>query len=329
MRSPMDLARFIQRRHFRAYERDMARASYAYGVDLRRTRWLTTSMFGQATLRALEHAWRPVADSLMASDLRFADRPGDIEILTEILEVAHLLHTTPPAVRLLRDDAARSGEWPFVTPLGDPHGTDEWLVLDLEALRSQPPRERAFLLGMGLGHLHCGHGVLYLAHLVTHRRGRAHGLTRRLLGPWNKVAAYSGDRAGLLTAGDLASALTAVETVMATTPGWCPPSPALSERQLALTEFAESAVAARFRARQLRHLREGEAYSLEEGLQAIAAASEPAPTEGAPGAEAGTPDAQGAEPDAPAPAPEPEAVPDDAWPLARCDHRLTRRLHLF
>lgn len=323
----MDLARFIQRRHFRAYERDMARTSYAYGVDLRRTRWLTTSMFGQATLRALEHAWRPVAAALMATDLRYPDRPGDIEILSEILEVAHLLHTTPPAVRLLREGAARGGEWPFVTPVSDPHGSDEWLILDLDALRRQPPRERAFLLGQGLGHLHCGHGVLHLAHLVTHRRGQAHGLTRQLLRPWVKVAAFSGDRAGLLAAGELASALTAVETVMATTPRWCPPSPPLAERQLALTEFAESAVAARFRARQIRHLREGEEFTLEEGLEAIAAATEP----GDASAPSNVHGAEAAPEQPPAEAPEPPegGVPDDAWSLARCDHRLTRRLRLF
>ncbi|MCB9704479.1 MAG: hypothetical protein H6711_21525 [Myxococcales bacterium] len=225
MHAPIDLSRYIQRRHFRAYERDMARGTYGYGVDLRRTRWLTASMAGQAPLRALEHAWVPLADSLMGEELRFAERPGDIPILSEIVEIARLLHTTPPALRLLTPAAQRSGEWGFVTPLSDPRGSDEWLVLDLDALQRQPERERAFLLGAGLGHLHCGHGALFAAHLVSHRRGRGNGLIRALLRPWVKVAVFSADRAGLLAASELPAALVALETAAATTPGWWPAFP--------------------------------------------------------------------------------------------------------
>ena len=78
MDSSIDLSRYIQRRHFRSYERDMARSTYGYGVDLRRTRWLTTSVVGQTPLRALEHAWFALADDLMEDELRVPDSPDDI-----------------------------------------------------------------------------------------------------------------------------------------------------------------------------------------------------------------------------------------------------------
>lgn len=316
--APIDLSRYIQRRHFRAYERDMARGTYGYGVDLRRTRWLTASMAGQAPLRALEHAWVPLADSLMGEELRFAERPGDIPILSEIVEIARLLHTTPPALRLLTPAAQRSGEWGFVTPLSDPRGSDEWLVLDLDALQRQPERERAFLLGAGLGHLHCGHGALFAAHLVSHRRGRGNGLIRALLRPWVKVAVFSADRAGLLAASELPAALVALETAAATTPGWWPAFPDLSLRRAALEEFSATTVAARFRSRRRREV----GPSLEEDLRTIASPAEPE-AEGE-----AEPNAAGAEA-VNAGAEEIAGVPDDAWTLARCDHRLTRRLGLL
>lgn len=317
--SPIDLSRYIQRRHFRAYERDMARSTYGYGVDLRRTRWLTTSLAGQTPLRALEHAWFAVADELMAGELRFPADSGDIPILSEIVEVAKLLHTTPPAIRLLTPAARRSGDWGLVTPLGDPRGSDEWLVLDVEALERQPPAERAFLLGMGLGHLHCGHGALFLAHLVAHRR-RGHRVLRAILRPWVRVAAFSGDRAGLLAAGDLRAAIAALDTSIATSPKWAPRFPPLEVRAVALEEFSETTVAARFRARKRR---DGHEITLEEDLQAIAGPPKTPGEDGEDATEAPPGDSAPASDEATA------GVPDDAWTLARCDHRLTTRLGLF
>jgi hypothetical protein len=208
-----------------------------------------------------------------------------------------------------------------VTPLGDPRGSDEWLVLDVEALERLSPAERAFLLGMGLGHLHCGHGALFLAHLVAHRR-RGHRVLRAILRPWVRVAAFSGDRAGLLAAGDLRAAMTALETSIATAPKWAPRFPPIEVRAVALEEFSETTVAARFRARKRR---EGHEITLEEEVQAIAG---PPQVPGEEGEGDGAP--QGAaRDDAPAADDAAAGVPDDAWTLARCDHRLTTRLGLF
>ncbi|MEZ4380209.1 MAG: hypothetical protein R3A79_02585 [Nannocystaceae bacterium] len=315
MHSPIDLSRYIQRRHFRAYERDMARSTYGYGVDLRRTRWLTTSLAGQTPLRALEHAWFAIADELMGGELRFPTSSGDIPILSEIVDIAKLLHTTPPAIRILTPQARG---WGVVTPLGDPRGSDEWLVLDLEALERLPPAERAFLLGMGLGHLHCGHGALFLAHLLAVRR-RGGRVLRTLLRPWVRVAAFSGDRAGLLAAGDLQAATRALQTSVATSPKWAPRFPPLEVRALALEEFAETTVAARFRARKRR---EGHEITLEEDLQALAGPPQ-TPDEADASGEAAPPPRDATPPDSEV------GVPDDAWTLARCDHRLTTRLGLF
>ena len=318
--SQIDLSRYIQRRHFRSYERDMARSTYGYGVDLRRTRWLTTSVIGQAPLRALEHAWFSLADALMEDELRVPDRASDIPLLSEVVEIARLLRTAPPAIRILKQRRGGPREWGIVTPLGDPRSSNEWLVLDLEALSRLPREERAFLLGVGLGHLHCGHGALFLAHLVGHRRG-GHRLLRGLLRPWTRVAAFSADRAGLLASGDLDGSQRALELSATLAPPWSPKFPGVESRRLALQEFSESTVAARFRARRRR---DDHAVDLEEDLSALA---EPAPS-----------DEETSSDEAPQPEPAPtvdaidpltDGVPDDAWTLTRCDHRLTKRLGLI
>lgn len=327
MDSSIDLSRYIQRRHFRSYERDMARSTYGYGVDLRRTRWLTTSVVGQAPLRALEHAWFALADALMEDELRVPDSPCDIPLLSEVVEIARLLRTAPPAIRLLKRRSGGPREWGVVTPLGDPRSSNEWLVLDLEALSRLPAEERAFLLGVGLGHLHCGHGALFLAHLIGHRRG-GHRLLRGLLRPWTRVAAFSADRAGLLASGDLEASLRALELSATLAPAWSPKFPDVASRRLALQEFAVSTVAARFRTRRLR---EGHDLDLEEDLSALA---EPPP----PG-ESSEDASEDASEDNPRPDssetvddgvdPLTDGVPDDAWTLTRCDHRLTKRLGLI
>ncbi len=334
MDSSIDLSRYIQRRHFRSYERDMARSTYGYGVDLRRTRWLTTSVVGQAPLRALEHAWFALADDLMEDELRVPDSLDDIPLLSEVVEIARLLRTAPPAIRILKRRRGGPREWGIVTPLGDPRSSNEWLVLDLEALSRLPRGERAFLLGTGLGHLHCGHGALFLAHLVGRRRG-GYRLLRGLLRPWVRVAAFSAERAGLLASGDLDASLRALELSATLAPPWSPNFPALEGRRLAIQEFAESTVAARFRARQMR---EGYTVDLEEDLSALA---EPPPTgdENPTEAQDGEQEhanegdsSRGGRPQEPlddGSDPLTEGVPDDAWTLTRCDHRLTKRLGLI
>lgn len=306
MSTPIDLGRFIQRRHFRAYERDLARGTYAFGVDVRRVRWLTTSAIGQATLRSIEHAWYRLADELIAGELGFPQRPEEIPLLDELATLCQLLHTTPPAVRLLAPEARASGQWAPVTPLGDPRSSDDWLVLDPDALARMDDGVRAFHLAAGLGHLQCGHGVLFIAHLVGQRRGLL-GLYRRLLRPWSRLAAFSADRAGLLAVGDLDTALRALDT--AAEPAWHPDSAPLAERRRALTEFAESAVVARIRTQR------AAAGETRRSIEALIGALPDTDT-----------DTEAAPPEPPA---ADAGVPDHAWTLARCDGRLTRRLRLF
>ncbi len=305
----------------------MARSTYGYGVDLRRTRWLTTSLVGQAPLRALEHSWYALAGSLLQDELRVPELTGDIPLLGEIAQIARLLRTVPPAVRLLQqgDNSVRN-DWGLVTPLGDPRGSNEWIVLDREALDNLPAPERAFLLGAGLGHLHCGHGALFLAHLVGHRRS-GHGLLRGFLRPWIKVAVFSADRAGLLAAGDLEASLIALQRSIAAAPTWSPQFPDFEARRLALEEFAMSTVAARFRARLQR---EADEIDLEEELRSLA--SPPPQTdsdETDDPSQAKTPDSSDNEQNPATDPDESDGVPDDAWSLARCDHRLTTRLRLL
>ena len=315
MSTAIDLGRYIQRRHVRAYEREMARGTYAYGVDVRRARWLTTSALGQAAMRSIEHAWFRLADELIARELAYPDGPGAIPLLNDVIELCQLLHTTPPAVRVVTPAAREARAFGLVTPLGDPRSSDDWLVVDAEALAALPAPERAFLLAAGLAHLQCGHGVLFIAHLVGLRRG-GHGVLRRALLPWTRVAAFSADRAGLLAAGDLDAALRALALEIAAAPAWAPSAGALAARRVALEEFAESAALARARTR--RAVSDEAPVALEALVGAL------------PGAEA-----DGGEPaDGPAARPEPPrapeaGVPDGAWTLARCDQRLTRRLGLF
>ncbi|HFE46532.1 MAG TPA: hypothetical protein ENJ18_13740 [Nannocystis exedens] len=333
MDSPIDLSRYIQRRHFRSFERDMARSSYGYGVDLRRTRWLTTSLVGQAPLRALEHSWYAVAGSLMQEELRVPELSGDIPLLSEVARIARLLRTVSPAIRILRPGIDVRREWGLVTPIGDPRGSNEWIVLDREALQKLSAPERAFLLGAGLGHLHCGHGALFLAHLVGHRRS-GHSLLRGLLRPWIKVAVFSADRAGLLAAGDLEASLTALQRSIAAAPTWSPKFPDFDTRRLALEEFAWTTVAARFRAR-LR--RESGEIDLEEELRSLASPPE-TDSDGTNDPDQdeslGVPDnkqdrRQDNKQDPVSGSDDNDGVPDDAWSLARCDHRLTTRLGLL
>jgi hypothetical protein len=311
--SSIDLGSYVQRRLFRAYERDMARSSYAYGVDARRIRWLTTSALGQAGLRSIEHAWFQLADELLVSELRYPEQAEEIPLLNEVIALCHLLHATPPAIRLLTA-SSELRDWGLVTPLGDPRSSDDWLVLNAEGLAAAPAEARSFMLGSGMAHLQCGHGVLFIAHLVGHRRGRL-GLYRRLLAPWSRVAAFSADRAGLLAVGALGPALAALAAEVAAAPAWSPAFPSLEARQRALTEFAESAVFARISARRAMDSDAG----AEAPLSAVLMAAPAAAAEGA---------TEGAAPTAPV-SDEALGVPDSAWPLARCDQRLTQRLRIY
>lgn len=308
MSSPLDLGRFVQRRQLRTYEQDLARAAYAYGVDVRRFQWLSHSLAAQTAMRALELRWGEHATALMtAGDLQYPEGAESLPILQEIIQIADLLHTTLPGIRFVTARGRAAGLWPLVTPLANSRGGDAWLVLDREGLAAREPAVRAALLAQGLAHLQCGHGGLFMAHLVSaHDLG--HALLRALLRSWSQIAAFSADRAGLLAAGALEPALAALDPHGAPRPTWLPSFAPLAERERALREFDRSRVVARVRSQQ-RHRREQQLATEE-----IVAALDPSPA------------------DKPADKPtDPPAaeVPADAWPLARCDQRLTLRLGLL
>ena len=315
MSSPLDLGRFVQRRQLRSYEQDLARTAYAYGVDLRRFQWLSHSLAAQTAMRALELKWGGHATALMtAGDLQYPEGAESLPILQEVIQIADLLHTTLPGIRFVTAKGRASGMWPLAAPLANSRGGDAWLVLDREGLMAQAPAVRAFLLAQGLAHLQCGHGGLFMAHFVSAGDRVTHALVRASLRSWSQIAAFSADRAGLLAAGELEPALLALDphgnSDPSGPPSWLPTLARLSERERALREFDRSRVVARVRSQQ-RH--RGEQLPTEE----IVAALDPSPSE--PTAEKPTD-----------PPHEPAAgVPADAWPLARCDQRLTHRLGLL
>lgn len=269
----------------------MARLTYAYGVDVRRSRWLASTNFGNTVVRAVDRRWPDLASRLEHEVLAPANTTLPISLLDEISTVGNRLRSPRPVIRVLK--AGLEEPWPLVTVFGPANGDVHWLVLDLSAVMALEPAQRAFALGYGLGHLQCDHGVYNAAHRLAYEAaGLSVRLVRTVLTPWSKVMPFSADRAGLLACGDLETAKITLAILRAAEKRvpWLPPPPDDSHRDRALDEFARSAVFAREVAR-----REHEA--------------------------------QPAVPDDDAPFDPP--VPDDAWSLARCDTRLTERLRIL
>lgn len=304
-----DLSHFVQHRQLDVYEQGVARRGYAYGVDLRRSRWLASSTVGNTLVRAVDRAWPRLSDRLMQE--AFDDgRRTPPTLLRELSQHLRLLRAPLPTVRVL--EPAQRGHWPIATALGATRGGSLWLILDVESLLALPGPLRAFYLGAALGHLHCDHAVFFSAHLIAGRREGKLGArsVKALLAPWTRVMTFSADRAGLLCCNELEVAVEAITNppvVVGVGAGsehprvdWLPRCPETSDRVLALEEFARSAVFAKFqavRARQAELLRQV--------------------TQGA-----------GSDPDA-NDANESIHVPADAWSLARVDARLTDRLGLL
>ena len=291
----------------------MARVSYAYGVDVRRFRWLSESMVAQTVMRALELRWDGVAEDLMRGELQVPEGAATLPFLQEIVRITELLRLTLPTVRLVAP-AAR-GRWPLVTLLGNARNCDDWLILDIPGLAGLAPSERAFLLGQALGHIQCGHTPLFMAHYVSHRDG-GHLPLRLFLRPWSRLCTFSADRAGLLAAGEFDPAMRMLEQSARELPPWYPTLAELSERRRALEEFNRSRIVARVRSNQ-RFAQEHPSVP-----ELVTQLLEQAPPEALP--EGQTPTPTPAEP-----APPGYEVPTDAWPLARCDQRLTQRLGIL
>jgi len=334
--SPLDLGRFVQRRQFRSFEQDMARVTYAYGVDVRRFRWLNQSMTAQTLMRALELRWTVVAEELMREELQAPEGAAALPFLQEIVRITELLRLTLPTVRVLSPSAR--GPWPLVTPLGNARNSDDWLVIDAQRLAALSPPQRAFLLAQGLGHIQCGHAALFMAHFVSARDHRAHAALHLLMRPLSRIAAFSADRAGLLAAGEFEPAAQMLARSAQDLPPWYPRLATLPERRRALEEFDRSRVVARLRSSHRFAQDNPSVTALVEQLMqrqtpdALPEASTPAATTTA--TTASKPAAPTATTDSAAPASPPEftagyAVPADAWPLARCDQRLTQRLGIL
>ena len=284
----------------------MARQGYAYGVDLRRSRWLAGSTVGNALVRAVDRAWPTLAEHLEAEVLceALGDDPTTLGLLRELAAHMNLLRAPLPTVKRLRSE--QRGRWPLVTPLGATRGGALWLILDVDALVALAPDQRAFLLGAALGHLHCDHAVFFSAHLLANRREgnlQIRALQSAMI-PWTKVMAFSADRAGLIACGRLETAVAVIENPpipVGSQPEpqmrWLPELPAPAVRVRALEEFARSAVFARVTAMRARQRELARNVTL----------LDPAPS--------------GDEADR-------VHVPADAWSLARVDARLTARLNL-
>jgi hypothetical protein len=301
-----DFSHFVQHRQLDVYEQSMARQGYAYGVDLRRSHWLASSTVGNALVRAVDRAWPELSDHLIAEVLLDAGK-APLGLLRELASHMNLLRAPLPTVKLLRPE--QRGRWPLVTPLGATRGGALWLMLDADALVALDPDKRAFVLGAGLGHLHCDHAVFFSAHLLANRREGNLQIRalRSAMSPWTKVMVFSADRAGLIACGRLETAISVIENppipvgmgaVDASESSWLPPLPPVAMRIRALEEFARSARFARETALRARQ-------------RELARAVTSATSEAVPESD------------------EQIHVPHDAWTLARVDARLTARLNLI
>ncbi len=318
MTATLDLDRFVQRRQFRSLEQNLARTTYAYGVALRRFQWLTDSMTAQTLMRAHELRWTSVAETLMRDVLQAPEGAVTLPFLQEIVTVAELLRVSLPTVRLVHPDAA--AEWPLVTPLGNARGSDDWLILNLNALSDLSPPERAFLLGQGLGHIQCGQAALFLAHFLSHHDDRNHLAVRALLRPFSKLAAFSADRAGLLAAGAFEPARAMLTRTTQALPPWYPTMAGVDVRMRALEDFDHSRVVARTRSHQRFAAEHPSVSTLVHALIHSEGDNDTTTTAA---------NAEGARPAGPTFAESGYEIPADAWPLARCDQRLTQRLGIF
>jgi len=295
------LAHLVQRRELEQRERRVARSAYAYGVDLRRSALLDQSPYGSLLLRGVDRGWRALLDRL-ASDFQTTDaRSFAPWLVAELAELTRSFHTPHPGLRLLVPPSDRRETWPLCTPLGTTNGGLHLLVLDAHTLATLPQAMRRFYFASALAHLQCDHGPWFTACLGAGRLRRA---VRLALAPWTRLATFSADRAGLLAAGRLDTALSCLEALAS--PPWYPIEPSLALRRAAIVDFDRSAI--------VRRARGGHASS-------------PLPDD-AEVAREGTDDPAAAEPDATSQASQGDRD-REPWSLARCDARLTRRLGLL
>lgn len=353
----IDIAQLVGRREQFSYEQHLARTTYAYGVDLRRSAWLDRSRVGDPLMRTVDRRWNTLITNLSADALMPAGTTLSAGVMDHLLGLVRMLHAPWPSVRVLQPAVAE--RWPIVTPMGTTKGGSHWLIIDKDRLEALPESERAFLLASALAHLQCDHGPLFAAHLMAHRSGRGEGLVRTLLRPWSRVSVFSADRAGLLAVDELAAAQDALRAHADPGIAWLPPSPDIAQRLRALEEFSKSRLLARLRlsgphgqwclAPRLVQPTDAEPQDSAsdtgdeptQGDTAKPADAEPPVSTDDPVAEAeaageqlaaeqeAADSARDAHEDDLAQAKANERVLANAWPLARCDQRLTQRLGLL
>lgn len=374
----IDLAQLVGRREQFAYEQHLARSTYAYGVDLRRSAWLDSSMLGNPLMRTVDRRWNDLTTNLSADVLQPGGATLSAGVMDQLLGLVRLLHAPWPSVRVLQPAVAE--RWPIVTPLGTTKGGAHWIVVDKDRLEALSESERGFLLGSAISHLQCDHGPLFAAHLMAHRSGSGEGVVRTILRPWSRVCAFSADRAGLLCVDELDLARAALRAHADPGVPWLPPVPDVAERLRALEEFSKSRVLARLRLSGPR-ARWSLAPRLAQPVEAPKDTTDDASSEAKGEGKTETEGKTEAGPKAPAQPPEPPKPPEpapqatpseadpvaeaeaagerlaeaqaaadevreamedelaqakahdrvlaEAWPLARCDQRLTRRLGLL
>lgn len=363
----IDIAQLVGRREQFAYEQHLARSTYAYGVDLRRSAWLDRSTVGDPLMRSVDRRWNGLITNLSADALLAPGSTLSAGVMDQLLGLVRLLHAPWPSVRVLQPAVAE--RWPIVTPLGTTKGGSHWLIIDKARLEALPESERTFLLASGIAHLQCDHGPLFAAHLMAHRSGRGEGLIRTLLRPWSKVSVFSADRAGLIAVDELEHARDALRAHADPGVPWLPPMPDIAERLRAVEEFSKSRLLARLRfsgpqegwslaprlakveaapeaegdtADEAKDDKADEAKDAAEPAKPDASAEPPPETtisdpveeaeaegEKLAAEQAASDEAREAAEDAIAKAKAREQALAKAWPLARCDQRLTQRLGLL
>ena len=107
----------LHRRHNAAHKERRARDAYAFGVDVRRTRWFIQHRLLGAGLRGVERQWKSVWQMLQRDTLDH-EATCPAPLLRELANCVKILGAPTPTVSCLNERAHLSGAWPSVTALG-------------------------------------------------------------------------------------------------------------------------------------------------------------------------------------------------------------------
>ncbi len=102
----IDLAQLVGRREQFAYEQHLARSTYAYGVDLRRAAWLDSSRLGDPLMRTVDRRWNSLTTNLSADALQPGGTTLSSRVMDQLLGLVRLLHAPWPSIRVLQPGVA-------------------------------------------------------------------------------------------------------------------------------------------------------------------------------------------------------------------------------